>query len=179
MINFFLFTLNVFSVSICSFLSGPDTVPDSSLSANCRILHAYWLWLLFLFISFHFLIFFSFFCMRGSRASRNQWLHQPVVAMVPDLCVREWRAPSISEQQRGGRKISQAEIARLEIPVCRQVVNPQCYEQTWFIYPLSSHFHLCLLWGHTWGKFILQAFSSFFSVIFQPFFNTSNTWSFQ
>lgn len=53
-----------------------------------------WMWLPFLFISFH--LFMFCFCMRGSRSSYNQWLHQPLVAMEPDLCVRKWR-PTINQ----------------------------------------------------------------------------------
>lgn len=73
-------------------------------------------------------------------------------------------------KRRGGRKISRAEIARVEIPMRRQVVNPQCYEQNCFIYPCSSHFHLCISGGTLKVNSLFNHPSTFFQPSFTHFF---------
>lgn len=46
---------------------------------------------------------------------------------------RHQSASGSNFKRRGGRKISRVEIARVEITTCRQVVNPQYYEQNWLL----------------------------------------------
>lgn len=47
----------------------------------------------------------------------------------------------------GCRKINRAEIAQEEIPTRRPVVNPESYEENWFLLPSTSHFGLCIRRG--------------------------------
>lgn len=150
------------------------TAPVTSLSVNCRILHAYWMWLQFLFIPF--LFFFNVFLHDGVLLPAvisdfiSPWLPWSLTC-VSAIDGRHQSVSGSNFKRRGGRKISRAEIARVEIPMRRQVVNPQCYERNCCIYPSSSHFHLCI----RGGTLKVNSFFNHPSTFFQPSFTHFST----
>lgn len=104
---------------------------DTAAAVRCSwlwILHAYWMWLPFLFISFH-LFMLCFW---------NDGRHQSVSGSN----FKRWGCRKIRQAE-----IAQAEIAQAEIPTRRQVVNPQSYTQNWFLCRSSSQFGLCIRRG--------------------------------